>query len=140
MDVKQKEKLGRYLKHSRRFLWGLGSGNNQGETYKWLQGKGLNFSKGSYSDVTEQLLESPGIEALLQTVIIPRVRERFTEKALDYLRTCWQAGTSPDIAVLKQFNIKDTSPFLDINAQFNYVEGWGEFAGVWFEEIENPPG
>ena len=40
------------------------------------------------------------------------------------------------IAVLRQLNMKDMSPFVDMNTQFNYVEGWGEFAGVWFEEIE----
>ena len=136
MDAKKREKLERYFKNSRRFLWGLGAGN-QDETYKWLEKKGLIFSKGaSYTRVGEQLLESPGIEALLRNIIIPGVKEKFNDKALEYLRACWHAGTTPDIALREQYNIESAFPFLEINRQFNYVEGWGEFAGLWFEEIE----
>ena len=135
MDNKQKQKLERYLKNSSRFLWGLGPGNQE-ENYQWLREKGFTFDHGSYSHVTSQLLVNPGIEKVLKHLIIPRVKELFTGKALDFLRDCWQAGTRPDVSFLNLYNIKNAAPFLEINLQFNYVERWGELAGVWFEEIE----
>jgi hypothetical protein len=139
MDAKQKGKLERYCKNSSRFLWGLGCGN-QKETYQWLRGKGFVFDNGSYAHVTTQLLENPGIEKILKTLIIPRVKELFTEKAIDFLRTCWQAGAVPNVSFLKLYNIRNASPLLEVNPQFNYVERWGELAGLWFEEIEELQG
>lgn len=135
MDAKQKGKLERYLRNASRFLWGLIPGN-QKEIYAWLREKGFEFESGTYTHVTDQLLKKPGIERILKDLIIPRVKERFTDKALEYLRSCWQAGTTPDISFLKLYNIKNPLPFLEVNTQFNYVERWGEFAGVCFEEIE----
>ena len=135
MDTKQKHKLERYFMNSSRFLWGLGTGN-QKETYQWLRGKGFVFDNGSYGHVTRQLLDNPGIDTILKDLIIPRVKQLFTNKAIEFLRSCWQAGTRPDMSFLKMHNIKDASPFLEVNPQFNYVERWREFAGVWFEEIE----
>jgi hypothetical protein len=135
MDAKRRGKLERYFKNSSRFLWGLGPGN-QKETYQWLRGKGFVFDSGSYAHVTDQLLEKPGIETMLKDLVVPRVKELFTDKAIDFLRSCWQAGTTPAMSFLKLYNIKNASPFLEINSQFNYVERWGEFAGLWFEEIE----
>lgn len=139
MDAKQKGKLERYFKNSSKFLWGLGCGN-QKETYQWLRGKGFVFDNGSYAHVTTQLLDNPGIEKILKTLIIPRVKELFTEKAIDFLRTCWQAGTVPNMSFLKLYNIRNASPLLEVNPQFNYVERWGELAGLWFEEIEELQG
>lgn len=135
MEAKQKDKLERYFKNSSRFLWGL-SGRNQTETYSWLRKKGYDFNKGTYAKVTEQLIENPGIESILKNLIIPTVKGRFSPNAIDFLRNCWNAGTLPDISLLKPYNIKESSPFLEVNTQFNYVERWGEFAGLWFEEIE----
>jgi len=138
MDAKQKQRLERYLKNSSRFLWGLGPGN-QKENYQWLKGRGFIFDNGSYGHVTSQLLDNPGIDKIIKELIIPRVNELFTEKSLDFLRDCWQAGTRPDMSFIKLYKIKNenATPFLEINQQFNYVERWGELAGVWFEEIEN---
>lgn len=135
MDAKQKQKLERYFENSSRFLWGLGPGN-QKENYQWLRGKGFTFDNGSYKHVTSQLLENPGIEQILKNLIIPRVKELFTDKAIDFLRDCWQAGTVPDMSFLKLYKIRNAVPFLEVNSQFNYVGRWGELAGVWFEEIE----
>ena len=135
MDARQKGKLERYFKNSSRFLWGLGRGN-QKETYQWLRREGFVFDNGSYAHVTGQLVEKPGIERILQKLIVPRTKELFSDKAIEFLWTCWQAGTVPDMSFLKLYNIKDAYPFLEVNSQFNYVERWGEFAGVWFEEIE----
>jgi len=143
MNSEQKGKLERYFKNSSRFLWGL-SRENQKLTYPWLRRQGqslwkdlqFDFKDSSYANVTAQLLENPGIEKLLNDLIIPRVKELFNERALEFLRGCWKDGILPSMPFLKQFNILDAYPFLEVNTQFNYVERWGEFAGVWFEEIE----
>lgn len=135
MDTRRKQKLESYLKNASRFLWGLGPGN-QKENYRWLRGKGFEFDSGSYGHVTGQLLENYGVEEILRRLIIPRVRALFNEKAIDFLRDSWRAGSIPDMSFLKLYNINNASPFLEVNSQFNYVEKWGELAGLWFEEIE----
>ena len=143
MDAKQKSKLERYLRNARKFLWGLGY-PKQGTTYDWLKLKGFDFEPGSYRYVTHQLLEKPGIERLLKVFIIPRVKELFGEETIDFLRTCWQGGTLPDISSWKSFEkkyeIRSAYPFLEVNSQFNYVVRWEELAGLWFEEIEELEG
>ncbi len=143
MDAEQIGKLERYFKNSSHFLWGL-SRSNQKLTYPWLRNKGkllwgtqFDFRDGPYSKVAAQLLENPGIERLLKDFIIPRVKELFNDKALEFLRMSWNAGTTPSVSYLKQYNIEVAYPFLEMNTQYNYVERWGEFAGVWFEEIED---
>ncbi len=135
MNSNQKGKLERYFKNSRRFLWRLGRGN-QKKTYGWLWGKGVEFENGPYAHVTGQLLNKYGIESLIDTLIAPRVKELFTPSALDFLRSCWYTGMVPDPSFMSTYNISDPSPFLDVNYQYKFVEGWGEFAGIWFEEIE----
>ncbi len=135
MDDRQRRRLERYLVNASHFLWGLGPGN-QRENYEWLRSRGFEFESGPYARVIAQLVEKYGIEELLRRLIVPRVRELFSEKAIDYLRDCWRAGTKPAMSFLKLYNIRDPFPLLVINTQFNYVERWGELAGVWFEEIE----
>jgi hypothetical protein len=142
VDTKQKEKLERYFKNSSHFLWGLGE-KNQKVTYPWLRNKGkrlwganFDFRDSPYRGVTEQLLVNPGIERLLRDLIVPRVKEQFSDKAIEFLRLSWNVGNLPSITYLKQYNVEDAYPFIEINRQFNYVERWGELAGVWFEEIE----
>jgi len=143
MDIAQQGKLERYFKNASRFLWGLGGGKNQKEVYPWLRtkgkklwGHGFDFKNGSYHDVQEQLLQNPGIEKLLKGLIVSEVKKKFSDQALAFLQLSWNAGTLPMTSYLKQYNILNAYPFLEINNQFNYVERWGEFAGVWFEEIE----
>ncbi len=135
MDENRKHKLERYLKNSYRFLWGLGPGN-QKENYKWLRERGFEFNDGSYAHVTNQLLENYGIEQIIKRIVILTVKELFPQKAIDFLRESWQAGSRPDTSFLRLYGIKKPAPFLEVNTQFNYVERWGELAGVWFEEIE----
>jgi len=135
MDEKQKRKLERYLKNSTRFLWGLGPGN-QKDNYEWLRAEGFEFTDGSYDHVTNQLLENYGIEQILKRIVIPRVQKLFIKKAIDFLRESWQAGSKPDVSFLRLYGIDKPLPFLEVNTQFNYVERWGELAGIWFEEIE----
>jgi hypothetical protein len=144
MDATQKGKLERYFKNASHFLWGLGKGN-QKETYNWLKGYGkqhlgsdFDFKEGPYRDVISQLLLNPGIERLLKDLVVPRVRELFNDEALEFLRVSWNAGTLPDISYLKHYNIntEDAGPFLEVNKWYKYVERWGDFAGLWFEEME----
>jgi len=137
MDNDRKLRLENYFKNSSRFLWGLGIGN-QGVTYNWLRGKGYQIDDKPYAHVTAQLLKDPGVEAILKDVIIPRVKELFPVDALNHLRIYWQEGRTPDVGFLKVYGTKqrDEFPFLEVNSQYNYVERWGELAGIWFEEIE----
>ena len=135
MDTQQKDKLTRYLRNATRFFWDLGPGN-QGENYEWIRGYGFEFNKGSYNDVTNQLLAGYGIERIIEGIVIRRIKKLYGTDMLDVLRQCWKVGLRPTISVLVPGKYGDTSPFLNINIQHNYVEGWSEFAGVWFEEIE----
>jgi hypothetical protein len=89
-----------------------------------------------YRDVIAQLLQSPGIERVLQHLVVPRVRELFSDQALEFLRVSWNAGTLPDISYLKHFNVKieEATPFLEVNKWYKYVERWGDFAGIWLRQ------
>jgi hypothetical protein len=145
MDERQKGKLERYFKNASRFLWGLSNGN-QKETYHWLKSYGqqrlgpvFDFKEGPYRIVIAQLLENPGIERLLKDLVVPRVREIFSDQALEFLRVSWNAGALPDISYLHQYKIDlvDAGPFLEINKWYKYVERWGDFAGIWFEEMDD---
>ena len=145
MDAKQKAKLERYFKNASRFLWGLGN-NNQKETYRWLKAYGkqrlghdFDFKEGPYKNVIAQLLQNPGIERLLKDIVVPRVNELYNDKVLEFLRLSWNAGTIPDISYLKIYNIniEDTNPFLEVNKWYKHVERWGDFAGIWFEEMDD---
>jgi hypothetical protein len=145
MDIKQGEKLERYLRNANRFLWGLGSGN-QKETYEWLKTLGFNDNgsrfKSSYTDTTEKLIKHYGIERIMRDIIKKRVYEIFPAPFIVFLRNCWKTGVRPTVDMLKAngfVSILENSGleiFLLYNKQFNFIEGWGQFAGVWFEEIE----
>lgn len=150
MDAHQKGKLERYFKNSSRFLWGLvpSDKRNQKQSYEWLRRKGYRrFKSGPYDYVMAQLLDDGGIERLLTDVVIPRVRELLTTEQLGYLRECWKEGRPVQMADLHRYGIRivktkggkvtwDYLPFIEVNTQYNYIEKWGEFAGLWFEEIE----
>ena len=135
MDEQQKHKLERYFKNSTRFLWGLGPGN-QKENYRWLRGNGFEFNDGLYNHVTNQLLENYGIEQIIKRIVVLRVKDLYSQKALDFLKESWYAGTRPDMSFVSHYGIKTPTPFLEVNTQFNFVERWGDLAGIWFEEIE----
>jgi hypothetical protein len=145
VDSKQKAKLERYFKNTSHFLWGLGNGN-QKATYLWLKSYGkhhlgpeFDFKEGPYREVIAQLLQNPGIEKLLKDLVVKRVRELFSDQALEFLQVSWNAGTLPDISYLKHYNIntENANPFLEINKWYKYVERWSDFAGIWFEEIDD---
>ena len=135
MDTQQKDKLARYLKNATKFFWGLGGGKKD-ENYKWIRGHGFEFKDRSYNDVTNQLLANYGIERIIEGIVIPRVKELYGNDLLEVLHQCWKVGLRPNISSLVPNKYGYSSPLLVVNIQNGYVEGWSEFAGVWFEEIE----
>ena len=146
MDSKQKGRLERYLQNANRFIWGLGPGN-QKVTYEWLNVHGFNDNgatfKGSYSDTTEKLIKNFGIEKTMCDIVRRRVNELFPTPFIDFMHNCWKAGVRPTVDMLKAngfgsvLDKRDTEILLLYNKQFNFIEGWGELAGIWFEEIED---
>jgi len=146
LEEKQKGRIERYLLNADRFMFGLMPGN-QKENYSWLEHKGFRFTKTRYGLVSQQLLRDPGLEELLTRLIIPAVREYFPDDTLNALRKLWYLGEKPELKQLDKLEVKGNGyegpnrafywqPFVEISAQFHYVERWGELAGIWFEEIE----
>lgn len=162
MKEDQKRRLSNYLLNASRFLWGLGpklkkdaGQSSQNATYKWLHDKGFDFTRANYSEVTRQLLRHPGIEELVDRLIVPVTTDEYPDDTLNKLRTSWQTGKIPGydeivgLSVRKRgYSNEDIAfewlPFLEISylpkddnrPSSKYVQRWGEFAGVWFEEIE----
>jgi len=152
MDDRQKAKIERYLKNARGFLWDLlydrdprpttATTLKQKDIYKRLKDEGFHFNdKRPYRYVTGELLKNDGIEKILKKLIIPQVDEIYgkiygPQKPIDYLRECWKMGELPNWTYLHRLDIWKFYPFLEVNTQYKYIAGWGEFAGVWFEEIE----
>ena len=146
MDTKQQQRLERFLRNANRFLWGLAPGN-QKENYKWLYSHDFKDNevqfKSSYTDTTEKLIKNYGIERIMRDIIKNRVSDIFPAPFIDFLRNCWMAGVRPSVDMLKangfdrMLDNRDLEVFLRYNKQFNFIEGWGELAGIWFEEIES---
>lgn len=154
MDSKQQKKLERYLRNANRFIWGLGR-IDQAKTYQWLDEHGFTDNgerfKHSYKYTAEVLIKDYGIERILQEIIKPRIDDVFRPKLIRFLRECWKKGECPtvDKLIAKGFGYilegkklagedvdRDPTPFLLYNEQFKFIRGWGEMAGIWFEEIE----
>lgn len=154
MDTKQKNKLERYLRNGNRFIWGLGI-KDQKTTYEWLYENGFKDNgekfKHSYKYTTEILIKNYGIETIMQKIIKRRVDEMFGTKLIRFLRDCWEGGECPTVDKLiangfsrileekkytREEKDRDPGPFLLYNRQFKFIQGWGELAGIWFEEIE----
>lgn len=156
MDDKLEGKLRRAVQHSSDFLFGLPvyyndySEGRQGKIYEWLRDEGkkkwgekFDFKNRPYDEVTSQLLVNPGIEKLVEDIIIPRVHALFSDDIIEDLRAHWLNGYKPDEMFLKRYRLnKETAfPFLIVSefTHNNYsrqnVDGWGEFATVWFEWI-----
>jgi hypothetical protein len=116
----------------------------------------------NYSRINQDLLVELGIEGVLEKIVIPKVKALFTQEIIDYFRRCWEQGQTPALDYLRKnglykrtygsrieydgrFNhlveppagYKDPSfIFFQIETQYNFVERWTVFAGLWFEEIE----
>lgn len=142
MNSEKKDKLERYFRNSHKFLWGL-SRRPQQETYRWLYDKGFKTDagteyKGSYDQVAAQLVNKYKMERILRGLVVPEVNKQYHEKAIEFMRNCWMKYVLPQYSILGINHIDDKNayPFLEINSQYKSVERWGEFAGLWFEEID----
>lgn len=165
MDDRLRRKIERYLMNARRFLWGLTNLKEEAKaanqrkrirqenTYRWLRSKGIEFKHGNYTDVTRRLLHYPGIEEVLKNLLIPSLREKFPEDTMEILKSYWQRGELPSLAEIEKLRLSidyykastilKWRPFFEITplpskaGQYDYyVESWGDFASVWFEEID----
>lgn len=155
MDIRQNGRLEAYLRNSKRFLWGIYPGNQQ-KTYDWLEKiMQIQFNRGRYDSVISQLLRDReyGIEKIITDIVVPSVKGVFPEDTITCLRDYWNhEGHPPNLDILRGLHviikIKESEagienslvwrPFVEINTLYQhiYVEGWGELAGIWFEEIE----
>ena len=158
----QGEKLKRYFINAEPFLWGVLEARNKKGRLKEIKKLGFlsDYSEGSnpiYSRVNQDLLVELGIEGILERIVIQQVRSRFDKEILSTLRRNWEQGRTPDKKYLKQNELYrfprlvwreeredkrllipkgPAHIFVQINTQFDYVERWTVFAGLWFEEIE----
>jgi hypothetical protein len=143
------EKIARYFRNANRFMWGL-IGENQKDTYGILsrfefKDHGSVF-KGSYETVSRKMVEQYGMENILKGFVTKEINNCGSKEYIDLLRECWKACVQPNMAMLraKRFETfvngknypKYDGIFLKYNKQFDFIEGWGELAGIWFEEIE----
>lgn len=125
----------------------------QGNVYELLKEKDFHFERGNYSSVTKQLISHPGIVSILERLIIPGINEKFPKETQTALLAYWQRGELPGMAQLEKLKInidyyKESvnltwEPYLELasfpdknNTKVRYVQRWGDFAGVWFEEID----
>jgi hypothetical protein len=117
-----------------------------------------------YGKINRDLLVELGIAGILEKIVVPRILNGFRPEMLRYFRDCWEQGQTPDLDYLVENKLyrrrgfftvtsrevydgsgsdlpvagyKDSaSVFVQIQSQFNFVERWTVFAGLWFEEIE----
>ena len=136
MEEKQKQKLTRYFMNASKFLWGLPRSNQQA-AYRWLRNKGYEFQNGTYAYVINQLKENPGIEKILRDIVVPEVEKLFPPGLLESLQEHWNNGRLPDMALLNTYGEPRCDPFLEVGGyeKFRYIDRWGDFAPIYFEEI-----
>jgi len=165
MPREQAEKLKRYFTNADPFLWGVLEDKNKKGRLQELKKLGFlkGYSEGSnatYSKVNQDLLVELGIEGILERIVVSKVSKGFAPEVLRYFRRCWEQGQTPDMKYLKEHRLyrrrmfsegivygkRDEPPivghkdpahlFVQIHTQYQFVERWTVFAGLWFEEIE----
>lgn len=156
------EKLKRYFINAEPFLWGILEARNKKNRLKELKELGFlsDYSEGSnptYSKINQDLLVELGIDGILERIVVLQVRNRFDTEVLSAFRRNWEQGRTPDKKYLKDKKLfrthrfvwreewEDKHPlppkdlayiFVQIHPQYEFVERWTVFAGLWFEEIE----
>jgi hypothetical protein len=117
-----------------------------------------------YTKINRDLLVELGIEGILNQIVVPRIQEVFRPDTLRSFRDCWEQGITPGLDYLvknklyRKWTFTSIIPaevydgwtadslvvgyrdpayiFVRIERQYNVIEGWTMFAGLWFEEIE----
>lgn len=139
MDNRQREKLLRHIRNASPFLWGIIPGKNKEVIRKGLAEWGFTVTvpeKATYAALLEDLIGKDEGNSLFLT-IGKNIKRILAGEKLDILRRYWIDGRLPDTAYLKRNGMFDIAYiFLNVNSQFDYVEGWTTFAGLWFEDIE----
>ena len=135
------QRLGRLFRNSGLFFWGVFD-KNQPEVYRALANKHeLEFRRGTYGEVSEDLVETYGGEKLRQ-IAVEELRSRLGGDLLERLERWWKDGrwpTSP--AELGGRDLSQFKGLLDIDIYWDkglgrpidFVRGWGVFAPVLFE-------
>ena len=162
MERDQAEKLRRYFINAEPFLWGVLEARNKKNRLEEIKKLGFlsDYSEGGnpiYSKINQDLLVELGIDGILERIVVPQIINRFDTEVLSALRRYWEQGQIPDKKYLKDKNLyrprpivwrdkwEDKRPlppkdpvyiFVQIHPQYEFVERWAVFAGLWFEEIE----
>jgi hypothetical protein len=160
------DKLKRYLVNADPFLWNVLESKNKKGRLQELKSLGLlkSYAEGGnpiYNRINQDLLVDPGVEGIIERIVVPRVKTLFTSEILEYFRRCWEQGQTPTLDYLNQHKLYrkhrftnaetyDTGlkvppvvgykepafVFFQIDTRYDLVERWTTFAGLWFEEIE----
>jgi hypothetical protein len=166
LNRETRDTLRRYFLNADPFMWSVLRERVKRKRIQELKEIGLlkDYSeKGNpnYSRINQDLLVDPGIEGILERVVVPRVKALFPPDVLDHFRRCWEQGQTPTIDYLKAHGLytkrrltgsetweggwnfnrvegyRDAAlVFVQIETQHNFVERWTVFAGVWFEFLE----
>ena len=166
MTRETKDKLKRYMINADPFLWNVLYNKNKKGRIRELKAMGFltNYSKSTnanYSRINEDLLVELGIGGVLERIVVPKVKALFTADTIGYFRRYWEQGRTPALDYLREQGLyrrqygtrevhesrlhideppsgyKDPSfVFFQIETQYNFIERWTVFAGLWFEEIE----
>jgi hypothetical protein len=126
MDLRQREKLERYMRNAERFMWGIIPGKKRAvftQLQTILKKLGQDSAavpehqKATYSMVTENLLAKFGIERVITEIVTVEIKRQFEHQpgALDFLRAHWLSGTLPRWQTLQSLRTPRTvkQRFLD---------------------------
>jgi hypothetical protein len=166
LNRETRDTLRRYFLNADPFMWSVLKQRTKKKRIQELKEIGLlpGYSEGgnpNYSRINQDLLVDPGIEGILERVVVPRVKALFAPDVLDYFRRCWEQGQTPTLDYLKQHGLytkhrlmgsetweggwnfnrvegyRDAAfVFFQIDTRYNAVERWSVFGGLWFELIE----
>ena len=135
------QRLGRLFRNSELFFWGVFD-KNQPQVYRALVTKyGLDFRRGTYGEVSEDLVASYGGRKLRE-IALDELKSRLGDGLLERLERWWKDGRWPTSrADLGGRDLQDLRGLLDVDMYWDdslgrptyFVRGWGVFAPVLFE-------
>ncbi len=153
MEEKQRARLISYIRNANPFLWGLFARRealtndqaylfmNQAETYRALAQLGIEVKspRRKYDEVTDDLIQSLGVEGIIDKIVIPQVDSLVKKKVMDDLRICWRVARWPRAGQLEHDNPDNphAHPFIEWDRQHGLIRGWSIFAHIYFGEIED---
>jgi hypothetical protein len=156
MDLKTERRLIAYFRNSSPFCWGLFVRpkaltdnkaylyKNQAETYGALAQLGIPVKsvRQKYDEVTDDLIQSLGIEGIIRKIVVPQVDSLIKKNVLDDLRSCWRVARWPRTGQLAHDSPENphAHPFIEWDRPHSLMTGWSTFAHIYFEEIEEITG